>query len=152
MSAEQRAAFLKKRRERFAKTGRDEQRDRREKNPGLTARYAKDWYSRNKERGQQNQREYRDRMKVEVFAHYGGICVCCGEPEIEFLSIDHIVPLLRSSKTRGGSALYQQIKNAGYPTGLQILCFNCNLAKRVNPECPHVRKYLKLVTEEPRIL
>ena len=148
MSPEQRAAFLAKRRERFAKAGVHEQRERRKRNPGLTAKYAKDWYNRNIERGRAIQKEYRDRVKAEIVAAYGGFCVCCGESELTFLTVDHIVPKRKAMAC--GSPFYVKLKKEGFPKGYQILCFNCNAAKRTSPVCPHKMHYLKLVTaEEP---
>ena len=145
MTPEKRSEYLAKRRERFASTGIYEQRERRATRPGLTANYAKDWYSRHPERGRMNQKLYRDRMKAETFAVYGTSCACCGEDEMMFLTIDHIVPVQRR-RERCGSAFYQALRKQGYPSGYQTLCFNCNAAKRTSPVCPHKAHYLKLLT------
>lgn len=148
MTPEKREEYLAERRRKFAESGIDVQRALRKRNPGLTARYAKDAYGKNPTRAKRVQKEYRDRIKAEVISVYGGFCACCGEDEIAFLSLDHIEPLFRSQRTRGGSAWYQELLKAGYPPGLQVLCYNCNLAKGTGDECPHrliVRGKLMLV-------
>lgn len=150
MSPEKRTAFLAKRRERFAAMGIHEQRERRAKNPGLTAKYAKSWYDRNIERGRAIQKEYRARIKAETISAYGGFCVCCGESELTFLTVDHIVPKRKAMAC--GAPFYVKLKKHGFPKGYQILCFNCNQAKRTSSVCPHKTHYLKLVTAEAGVV
>ena len=80
----------------------------------------------------------RIRLRLEAIKHYGGVCVCCGEKQIEFLCIDHI---------NGGGNQHRKImttKSIGewlcankYPKGFQVLCFNCNSAKSIYGKCPH---------------
>lgn len=87
------------------------------------------------------QRELRLRLRDECLAAYGGpICVCCGETEIEFLNLDH--------KAGGGNdhrrllgypGIYSWLRKRGFPTGYQVLCYNCNLAKSKLGQCPHER-------------
>lgn len=90
---------------------------------------------------------YARRVKNEVFGHYcnGNIaCVCCGEAEIGFLSIDHIYGggnrHRRELKGKRGVNFYRWLKQNGYPSGFQVLCFNCNFAKGHSLErvCPHI--------------
>ncbi len=92
-------------------------------------------------RGRTKARRTRDRLRAEVFAHYGGKCTCCGETRTEFLSIDH--------KDNDGAAhrkeigetahhLYAWAKKNGYPDRLQILCFNCNFTYGKLGYCPHM--------------
>src|SRR5207237_9958896 len=41
---------------------------------------------------QQYERDYARRIRLEVISHYSGgtmRCLCCGEPEERFLTIDH---------------------------------------------------------------
>lgn len=72
---------------------------------------------------------------------YGGACKCCGETEPQFLTIDHINGDGAESRRNGegsGSNLYQKIKKWGFPKDrFQLLCFNCNCAKRQFGTCPH---------------
>lgn len=96
------------------------------------------WQSR------QKQRESRHTRKFQVLAHYGnnGVpqCMCCGEKEFQFLSIDHIVPIRRKRENRSsstGDKLYLWLIRNGYPKGFQTLCMNCNWAKGFYGRCPH---------------
>lgn len=83
-------------------------------------------------------------VKDEVFQNYGGyICRCCGETEKVFLSIDHINNdgaehrrKLYGRNGSGGSRFYKWLRKHSFPEGFQVLCFNCNHAKRFGV-CPH---------------
>ena len=119
----------------------------------LCAGRVRNYYERNKERiikrrGAYQQERYR-RLKLLVFSHYckGVIkCGCCGESEIDFLTLDHTDN--DGAKHRGslgcgsGFRFYGYLKNNNYPQKprLTILCFNCNMAKAHHGICPHKRK------------
>lgn len=86
----------------------------------------------------------RKELKSEVMTHYSDgepSCACCGEKTIEFLAIDHIDGSgNKHRKSLGlvsGSKFYSYLKNEGYPTGYQVLCHNCNMAKGSYGYCPH---------------
>ena len=84
------------------------------------------------------QRERQIRLRAEAVAAYGGVCVCCGEREPTFLTIDHIGgrnahPL---AKFRG-EAEYRRLRALGWPAGVRVLCMNCNWATRRGQQCPH---------------
>ena len=104
-------------------------------------------------------------LRMEVFPHYSKIhsnndvpcCRCCGEnSNMEFLAIDHIlgkkvmdsipelIELGYSSKMKK-TKLLNWIKNNNYLSNLQteyfqILCHNCNVAKRDSGKCPMENK------------
>ena len=86
-------------------------------------------------------KEKRVELKRETFIHYGGaFCVCCGEDDLRFLSLDHInndgAHQRRRLKT--GINIYNWIKARGYPPQFQVLCMNCNFGKHINKGvCPH---------------
>jgi 5-methylcytosine-specific restriction endonuclease McrA len=88
-------------------------------------------------------------LKEKIVQGYGGKCACCGESEIEFLTVDHVVPVRRKHVAQYGtcgSALYRKLLKEGFPKdNFQLLCFNCNMAKRTSAECPHQRKRLRVV-------
>lgn len=71
---------------------------------------------------------------------YGGECVCCGEKEGAFLSIDHVNnDGAAHRKELKGNRIYAWLHKNGYPKDrFRILCFNCNQGRRVNGGvCPH---------------
>jgi hypothetical protein len=77
-----------------------------------------------------------------VFKAYGNACACCGEPRLEFLTIDHVNNDGAQDRNRYGSRLVNRIKKLGFPPTYQILCYNCNGAKGVYGQCPHKLKVL----------
>jgi len=90
-------------------------------------------------------------LKREVFSVYSKklsksnepCCHCCGEnTSLDFLCIDHIDGRKNRKKVdkRRGSALYSFLKRNSYPSGYQVLCWNCNSTKFVYLACPHKRK------------
>lgn len=84
--------------------------------------------------------EYRERLKKQVYDHYGWLCACCGEKEIVFLTIDHTNNDGHADRKAyiSGARLYKKIIAAGFPDSYQILCMNCNFAKKITKgTCPH---------------
>jgi len=110
---------------------------------------SKNWRHRNPEKDREYNRKVRHRITREVLTHYGGDppkCVCCGESNIFFLSIDHInnngaehrKQIFGKYKFTGGPAFYYWLKKNNYPEEYQVLCFNCNQGKLRNKGiCPH---------------
>jgi hypothetical protein len=96
------------------------------------------------------QRAHHKQLRDDVFAAYGGYhCACCGEPEPVFLEIDHINndgAAHRKLLKGGGRHLYNWLRTNKYPPGFQVLCANCNRAKRFGI-CPH-----QLSKEAPQCL
>ena len=85
---------------------------------------------------------YRDKMRNKVFDHYGRLCRCCGEKNIEFLTIDHVNNdgykfKTRNGKRIGGIGMHLKIIKDGFPKIYQVLCMNCNWGRRFNGICPH---------------
>jgi hypothetical protein len=93
--------------------------------------------SKNKTRGSIN----RKKNKFNIIQHYGGVCSCCGENRIEFLSVDHIDGggNQHNQKLRKeGTTLYRWLIKNNFPPGFQVLCYNCNTARYHNGgTCPH---------------
>ena len=85
--------------------------------------------------------EYSAAVRNTVLEHYGKVCSCCGERNTKFLTIDHMnndgyVQRRLDKSKRAGS--YGWIIKSGFPTDLQVLCFNCNSGKALNGGvCPH---------------
>lgn len=91
-----------------------------------------------KVRAKQKKTNYRDK----VFAHYGSVCVCCGESDRTVLAVDH--------KDNTGyvhrnvfkvTDIARYLCTHGFTDEYQILCFNCNWAKvRNGGRLPEWRK------------
>lgn len=97
---------------------------------------------------------YKNKYKEKVFSHYGKFCACCGENEIDFLTIDHINgdgnKHRKELGNKGGLSFYKWLVENNFPKEFQTLCMNCNWAKsRLSNKgiCPHQRK-LKLLLQK----
>src|ERR1019366_10279872 len=82
-------------------------------------------------------------LKERTVEAYGGICSCCDEKHIEFLTIDHIFndgsAERKLTGADGGVSFYKILENNGFPKDrYQLMCWNCNTGKRCNEHCPHV--------------
>lgn len=101
-------------------------------------------------RSQANARtkQWRTALRLELMTHYSfgtPICRCCGQTHPVYLTIDHIDDdggehrkrELGSNKGNGLNSFYLKIKLGGYVERLQVLCWNCQWAKRLNDGvCP----------------
>lgn len=90
-------------------------------------------------------REYHRKLRLEVIIHYGGNppkCACCGETELDFLTIDHINnDGAKHRKQHGHNFLPNWLKKNDFPEGFRVLCYNCNCGRRINNGvCPHKKR------------
>jgi len=117
--------------------------------------YRQDYYLKNKQKSLQTTRNWKLshpertkelnqkselKLKLDVFNHYSNgtmKCKCCEETILEFLSLDHINGGGNRQRNQYGSKLYRKLRKASYPSGFQILCYNCNMAKGFFGKCPH---------------
>lgn len=102
---------------------------------------------KNREKKIERMRLYGKKQKELILNHYGKGCACCGEREIVFLTIDHINgggTKHRKSLSGGGRFFYRWIIKNNFPSGLRVLCFNCNSGRALNKGiCPHEEVKLK---------
>lgn len=85
---------------------------------------------------------YRKLLRMEFILAYGGCCSCCGESEIDFLTIEHI-------RNKGHKLIYGtnkqvilKLKSLGWPKeGYIVLCYNCNCSMKMGNPCVHTDKY-----------
>lgn len=97
-------------------------------------------------RAQRKARRLQD--KLDCFAAYGGVCYCCGEDHLGFLTLEHLNDdggewrrgVLGRNYGAGGDKGYRWLRDHGYPQdlGLAVACFNCNSGRAANGGvCPH---------------
>lgn len=68
-------------------------------------------------------------------------CVCCGETEIKFLTLDHKNNDGYIHRKKMNTDVIHWVKRNNFPDIFQTLCWNCNLAKVHNKGiCPHMQK------------
>jgi hypothetical protein len=114
------------------------------------ADYAAKRYREKKEYICKQAKDYRNRLRAEVFSHYGGeVCACCGITEPSFLTLGHINGDGAAHRKKiglekmGGYNFYRWLKRNGYPPlPLRVECFNCNCGK-------HYRNGGKCIHESP---
>ena len=74
--------------------------------------------------------------KTILYKELGNKCVCCGERDLMFLSVDHVNNdggKLRKEKGTWSTQIYSLLKaHRENPGSLQLLCSNCNHAKGRN--------------------
>jgi hypothetical protein len=87
-------------------------------------------------------RESYQRLKKDVFEHYGGFqCAGCGFTDPRCLSLDHVEDngaehRRQLQKQFGqtqlfvGRAIYAWLRKNNYPPGFQVLCMNCQWIKK----------------------
>ena len=78
-------------------------------------------------------------------------CKCCGEPIVEFLTIDHINGgggEHRRKLSKSSGAIYRWLRDNSYPPGFQVLCWNCNVSKGLYGKCPHERSRESSISTE----
>lgn len=88
------------------------------------------------------QNRYNRKLKLDTMSAYShGIpkCNCCGFPNIDALTMDHIKPRKEHghAKSFGSHIFYAWLKKKKYPPEYQVLCDNCNSAKSDDKICPH---------------
>ncbi len=96
-------------------------------------------------------------VRTQVIGHYSNgtfVCLCCGQSERDFLTIDHINGNGNEmSRERGipraGPRLYMWLFRNRFPEGYQIVCMNCNMSKAKHGACVHNKE--EKVREEPSI-
>lgn len=97
------------------------------------------WRKENPDRYRELKREKRRELRRLVIEKYGGKCVCCGETEPKFLTLDHVNNdgAAHRRVIRKANIHYWIIKN-DYPDNIQIMCWNCNSGRALNNGiCPH---------------
>lgn len=92
-------------------------------------------------------KRFRDKIRprktvtqAEVIENYGSKCVCCGETEPRFLTLDHINGGGRKHRKEigGHRKLKQWLKANNWPRDqYRLLCMNCQFGFMHNGVCPH---------------
>lgn len=96
-------------------------------------------YSRSKNVKKRNKKRYQKlKMKVLSFYSNGELkCKCCSDNRYCFLTIDHIVPVIKKLGARENTGfLYHRLLKHNFPNGFQVLCMNCNKLKNTKVKCP----------------
>lgn len=107
------------------------------------AAYNKKYVTSNRQKINEKNTNWRKNVRLAVLRHYSNgslSCACCGEPNLEFLCIDHVAGggnRHRKEVGQGGYAIYIWLRQRQFPEGFRVLCFNCNYAVIDGKPCPH---------------
>lgn len=104
--------------------------------------WRKKYQSLNKVQISLNQHNYYQRLRLLCLQHYSTeipFCTCCAEKNLEFLALDHINGggTQHRKKIGNGTRVYTWLIKNNFPSGFQVLCHNCNMAKAFYKTCPH---------------
>jgi len=105
--------------------------------------YMVSWRARNPEKVRAYGRDRWEGLREIMFANLGRQCTCCGIDEPAFLTLDHVNGDGQAHrKSLGGPGasyhVYEDARRQGWPRErYQVLCWNCNLARRWGRQCPH---------------
>lgn len=64
------------------------------------------------------------------------VCVCCGNKNSKWLQVDHIIPVKGEKRLALDDLSRRIILGSLFPKEFQILCANCNFAKKDLEKCP----------------
>jgi hypothetical protein len=148
MTPEERKAYLKKWQQEHPNYAKQYYQDHKKT---MNAR-VKEWKTRNPEKNKliqkRHSKKYRQKLVLQVLVHYGGNppkCACCGETELDFLTIDHINGGGNAHRKKilgrliGGWIFYIWLRKNNFPEGFRVLCWNCQWGcRRNNGVCSHV--------------
>ena len=90
-------------------------------------------------------RSYRER----AFAHYGLLCLCCGESREACLTLDHIDGYKEGP--RSGVVLYRHLVQQGFPETVRTLCMSCNFCLGHYGHCFHGSGLVQETRLRPRV-
>ena len=96
------------------------------------------YYLAHVEQEKARSRNYRPALMAEALRVFGNTCACpgCEVSEPAFLTIDHINGRPKGSRGQRMMAILEAKASGWDKTQFQILCYNCNCAKRDRGFCP----------------
>lgn len=94
-----------------------------------------------KERANSFYHENKIKFRLEVLNHYSNReikCACCGYIGLPFMTMDHENGWKHLHKRHlGGINLIWWLRKNNFPSGFQVLCYNCNCSKGFFGQCGH---------------
>ena len=102
--------------------------------------YQLKWRNDHAVKERRRSRDWWRQLRLEVLAALGGVCACCGESHVEFLTVDHVNGDGAEERKKIGTStnFFVYVKRSGYPRDrYQVLCYNCNCSKGHYGYCPH---------------
>jgi hypothetical protein len=89
-----------------------------------------------KRKKQTRSKRTREKFRQVILEAYGSRCACCGTDYQHHLTIDHVNGGGRAHREQFGSTGFlRDIIASEFSNDYQILCHNCNFAKRILGRC-----------------
>lgn len=115
-------------------------------NPGKRRKSVEGWRQKNRPKVAEMNHDTKKRRRARARARLGTACACCGEDRDYVMDIDHI---------DGNGSLERRVFGRGYvysdvltmadpKSKYQLLCSNCNQAKRRLGYCPHSEESVRM--------
>jgi hypothetical protein len=84
-------------------------------------------------------KKHRAKIRLGFLKEFDFKCSCCGETEVAFLTLDHVMNDGNvHRKAAGYIGMLQEAKREGWPRDkYTCLCYNCNQGRAKNGICPH---------------
>jgi hypothetical protein len=106
--------------------------------------YNKEWRRKNPARLKATLAKYYQKLKESMLKAYSSgkpACKWCGQVDIDILCLDHVNNdgNIHRKALGGTMRVYQWIRKHNYPSGFQVLCYNCNNKKKVLHQRSKVR-------------
>lgn len=117
---------------------------------------SKRWLMANRKLTSNRVRARQKQLRLEILRHYckgDPYCQCpgCDVREPSFLTLDHInndgaahrrAIAKKHGRNAGSGTVLLWIKRNGFPSGFQVLCYNCNCGKQYSGKgkCPHEKE------------
>jgi hypothetical protein len=84
------------------------------------------WRERHPETFAGIDKRYFNKLKRETLMAYGGKCMCCGESELRFLTIEHTWHDGKEHRKRTKQKVYIDLKKRGYPKDIGRIVGGCS--------------------------
>jgi hypothetical protein len=112
-------------------------------NPDKSSKIAKKWRESHTKLRRDYSQKWTHDTRLTVLQAYScdkSECRCCENSDVSVLTIDHIKGggTKHRQNVGSGTAFYRWLINNKFPSGYQILCWNCNIAKGLYGTCPHI--------------
>jgi len=106
------------------------------KDEGMRRAYAQNYHQRHWKQEKARMKAFWEALFAEALRMLGSKCACpgCGVSETAFLTVDHMKG--RRDRKRVHRAVIDAKASGWDKTKFQILCWNCNCAKRDRGFCP----------------
>lgn len=121
------------------------------KDPIKAKEFAKRYRGRYRDKANARSKRWQITLRNLLHENLGERCNCCSLRGRPFLTLDHINNDGRIDGYKSGRDILLQARDSGWDKNkYQILCYNCNYAKRNNKgTCPHKLVDIVIVNEVP---